>query len=57
MPLEEENNSRLLRCIQCGTFYPARSPKMGKLVPSGGSAGGRCKNCGSDEFERVTLAE
>ena len=53
MPHGEE--SRLLQCVQCGAFYPARTTADGELVPSGGYPGGNC-NCGSAEFERVTLA-
>ncbi|HET7322858.1 MAG TPA: hypothetical protein VFJ06_00825 [Halococcus sp.] len=44
--------SRLLRCSQCGAFYPARSSEKRKLVPSGG----KCTNCGIAEFEQVILA-
>ena len=53
MPHGEE--SRLLRCSQCGAFYPARTTD-GELVPSGGTTGGNC-DCGSDEFEQVTLPQ
>ena len=51
----DSEESRLLQCVGCGAFYPARTTD-GRLVPSGGSQGGRCKTCGSDEFEQVTLA-
>ncbi|HET7324245.1 MAG TPA: hypothetical protein VFJ06_07935 [Halococcus sp.] len=53
MPYDGE--SRLLQCVQCGAFYPARTTADGELVPSGGTSGRNC-NCGSAELERVTLA-
>jgi predicted nucleic-acid-binding Zn-ribbon protein len=56
MNMPSKEKTRLLRCGQCGEFYPARSPEKEKLVPSGGSPGGTCKRCGSGEFERVTFA-
>ena len=52
MPHGEE--SHLLRCVQCGAFFPARTTDD-KLVPSGGTTGGTCY-CGSEEFEQVTIA-
>ena len=56
MSMSHGKETRLLRCSQCGGFYPARPTKDDNLVPSGGSQGGKCKSCGSDQFEQVALA-
>jgi hypothetical protein len=55
MSMSQGEASRLVQCSECSAFYPARTTADDDLVPSGGIPGGRC-NCGSDEFEEVTLA-
>jgi|AntDeeMetagen134_2_1112570.scaffolds.fasta_scaffold06367_1 hypothetical protein len=51
----EGSDSRLLRCADCGDFYPATITTDGELVPVGGTRGNRCTSCEGDEFEQVVL--
>jgi len=51
---DEESDSQMLRCVECGQFYPARAD-ADELVPAGTRRGGRCSRCGGNEFERVVL--
>jgi predicted nucleic acid-binding Zn-ribbon protein len=53
MPKAEE--SRLLRCIQCGELYAGSATNEGTLLPDGAASGGRCHECGGDAFEQVML--
>lgn len=54
MPTGE--TSLLLRCVECGELYPGSPNNDGSLIPDGAASGGRCHECGDDEFEPVTLA-
>jgi hypothetical protein len=54
MPQGEE--SLLLCCVQCGELYAGSPTDDGTLIPDGAASGGRCHECGNDEFEQVTLA-
>ncbi|GAA0452129.1 hypothetical protein GCM10008985_04770 [Halococcus dombrowskii] len=45
----------LLRCVQCGELYVGSPTNDGDLVPDSTASGGRCHECGGDEFEHVTL--
>jgi hypothetical protein len=42
---------RILRCVECGTYLVGLSTDTDELVP----AGGRCSECGGDEFEQVVF--
>lgn len=53
MPKAEE--SRLLRCSQCGELYAGSATNDGTLLPDGAANGGRCHECGGDTFEEVTI--
>jgi hypothetical protein len=53
MPTGEK--SLLLRCVQCGELYVGSPTNDGDLIPDGAASGGRCHECGSDEFESVTV--
>jgi predicted nucleic acid-binding Zn-ribbon protein len=44
----------LMRCIHCGELYPGSPTSAGELVPDGAAAGGRCHECGGNEFEEMT---
>jgi hypothetical protein len=54
MPPDEE--SRLLCCVQCGQLFPGSRTQDGDLIPNGTVSGGRCHECGGEEFEQVTLS-
>jgi predicted nucleic acid-binding Zn-ribbon protein len=54
MPKSEE--SLLLRCVQCGELYAGSVIDDGTLIPDGAASGGRCHECGGDEFEQVTIS-
>jgi predicted nucleic acid-binding Zn-ribbon protein len=45
----------LMRCVQCGELYPGSLTNDDELMPDGPAAGGKCHQCGSDEFEHVTF--
>jgi DNA-directed RNA polymerase subunit RPC12/RpoP len=49
-------SSRVLRCVECGNFYSARTTDNGELVPYLGTPGNRCPECNGDNFEQVVLA-
>jgi hypothetical protein len=51
MPTGEK--SWLMRCVQCGELYPGSPTSDGTLIPDGAASGGRCHECGSDEFEQM----
>jgi hypothetical protein len=53
MPTGE--TSLLLRCVQCGELYVGSPTNDGDLIPDGAASGGRCHECGGDEFESVTV--
>jgi hypothetical protein len=55
MPKGEE--SLLLCCVQCGKLYAGSATNDGTLLPDGTASGGRCHECGGDDFERVRLAQ
>jgi hypothetical protein len=55
MPKGEE--SLLLCCVQCEELYAGLVTNDGDLIPDGAAGGGRCHECGNDEFEQVTLLE
>jgi hypothetical protein len=54
MPTGE--TSLLLHCVQCGELYAGSPTNDGTLLPDGAASGGRCHECGGDEFERITLS-
>jgi hypothetical protein len=56
MPNWVENEKRVLRCSQCGDVYPGAVTNDGDLIPVGAASGGRCHECGSDEFERMMVS-
>jgi hypothetical protein len=56
MPHWQENERRMLRCVQCGDLYPAAATNDGNFVPIGGANGSRCHACGGDEFEQVRFS-
>jgi predicted nucleic acid-binding Zn-ribbon protein len=51
----QTNKKRFLRCTQCGDVYLGAATNDGDYIPVGSASGGRCHECGGDEFERVTL--
>jgi hypothetical protein len=53
MPTGE--NGLLMRCVWCGELYVGSPTSDGDLVPDGAASGGRCHECGGDEFEQVTV--
>jgi hypothetical protein len=55
VPNWEANEKRVLRCTQCGDVYPGAATNDGDCIPVGSASGGRCHECGNDEFEEVTL--
>jgi hypothetical protein len=54
MPTGEK--SLLLHCVQCGELYAGSPTTDGDLIPDGAAGGGRCHECGNDEFDRITLS-
>ena len=51
---DENPDSLMLRCAECSQFVPARDGVDG-LVPASGAGGGRCPDCGANEFEQVVI--
>jgi hypothetical protein len=54
-PADTDSESRLLRCADCGSFYPAQLTNDGELVPVGGAPENQCSVCGDSEFVQVTF--
>ena len=50
----DDPDSLMLRCGECSQFVPARDDVDG-LVPASGASGGRCPDCGANEFEQVVI--
>jgi hypothetical protein len=46
----------VLRCVECGKLYVGSPTNDGDLVPDGVASGGRCHECGGDEFEQITVS-
>ena len=57
MPNWQESEKRILRCTQCGGVYPGAATNEDDCIPIGSASGGRCHECGGDEFEQVTLMQ
>ena len=51
--MARKEESRLLRCLQCGELWPGSATTDGTLIPTGAARGGRCHECDGDEFEQV----
>jgi rRNA maturation endonuclease Nob1 len=47
-----DSGSQMLRCVACSQLFPARNDE---LIPAAANGGGRCSECGGDEFEQVVL--
>lgn len=50
---DTDSDSQMLQCVECGQFFAARGDSDDLIPFTGGN--GDCSNCGSDEFQRVTL--
>jgi hypothetical protein len=56
MDMLQAEGSLLLRCVQCGELCTGSPTADGTLIPDSAASGGRCHECGGDEFGQVTLA-